>query len=57
MNIFLTMKLQIRNLKEVSSMPDKQIIIPRHVAQYWFDFMNDRGLIEEVIKMKKEAVR
>ncbi len=38
-------------------MPDKQIIIPRHVAQYWFDFMNDRGLIEEVIKMKKEAVK
>lgn len=38
-------------------MSDKRVTIPRHVAQYWFDFMNDRGLIEEVIKMKKEAVK
>ena len=38
-------------------MPDKQIIIPRHVAQYWFDFMNDRGLIEEVIKKKRRSTK
>lgn len=38
-------------------MSDKHVTIPRHVAQYWFDFMNDRGLIEEVIKMKKETVK
>ena len=42
---------------EVSKLVKKEITIPKHVAQYWFDFMNDRGLIEEVIKMKKEAVK
>lgn len=57
MNIFLIIKLQIRNKMEVSKLVEKEITIPKHVAQYWFDFMNDRGLIEEVIKMKKEALK
>lgn len=34
-------------------MSKKEVTIPRHVAQFWFDFMNDRGLIEEVIKMRR----
>lgn len=36
-------------------MSQKNITIPRHVAQYWFDFMNERGLIEKVIKMRREG--
>jgi len=33
----------------VINLNKKEIIVPKHVAQYWFDFMWDKGAIQKVL--------
>lgn len=42
-------------------MVKKEFTIPRHVAQYWFDFMWERGAIQKALiedeKLREEDFR